>query len=150
MIEFKKITEADIDIAVKLMTDFYAIDGYPINPATTTQNFKTFINNPSLGQCFFIMHHNQVAGYVLINFLFSFEFGGQIAFLDELYIAPAFQGNGLGKHAVKFVQDLAQEIDLKILFLEVELHNERAIELYKKLQFTPHHRDLMIWKNTPK
>ncbi|UYW00684.1 GNAT family N-acetyltransferase [Flavobacterium agricola] len=145
--EFKAIETKDISTLVKFMTDFYAIDGYPINNKVTENNFKTFISNPNLGQCFLILHNNQPAGYVLLNYLFSFEFGGLIAFLDELYIDANFQGKGLGKLAVTFAQEFAQKKDFKILYLEVELHNERAIELYKKLDFKTHHRNLMIWKN---
>jgi len=148
MIEFRKITTTDIPIVLDLMTTFYAIDGYPIDKKVTQTNFETFISNPNLGQCFLIEFDGKVAGYVLLNYLFSFEFGGTIAFLDELYVNSIFQGKGIGKVAVQFAQEFAKEKELKILFLEVELHNERAIELYKKFNFKPHHRNLMIWKNT--
>lgn len=147
MTQFKKISHTDIPVLIELMTDFYAIDGYPIDSAITHKNFETFITNENLGQCFLITYNNKIAGYILLNYLFSFEFGGTIAFLDELYIDPNFQGKGLGKIAVEFAQQFAVEKNLKILFLEVELHNERAIELYKKFDFKPHHRNLMIWKN---
>ena len=148
MIEFRKITTIDIPIVLDLMTTFYAIDNYPIDTEITRKNFELFIKKPDLGQCFLIEHDGKPAGYLLLAYMFMFEFGGQIAFLDELYIDSNFQGNGLGKLAVEFAQQYAKEIDLKILYLEVELHNERAIELYKKYDFKPHHRNLMIWKNT--
>lgn len=147
MTNFRKITHQDIEVLLVLMTDFYAIDGYPIDPEITRKNFVHFIENPNLGQSFIIEHDGKVAGYIILNFLFSFEFGGTIAFLDELYVDSNFQGKGLGKLGVAFSQEFAKEKDLNILFLEVELHNERAIELYKKYNFKPHHRNLMIWKN---
>ena len=147
MTNFRKITHQDIEVLLVLMTDFYAIDGYPIDPEITRKNFVHFIENPNLGQSFIIEHDGKVAGYIILNFLFSFEFGGTIAFLDELYVDSNFQGKGLGKLGVAFSQKFAKEKELKILFLEVELHNERAIELYKKYNFKPHHRNLMVWKN---
>lgn len=146
-VTFKKIRTEDIDTLLNLMADFYAIDNYPINTVITRKNFDLFISKPDLGQCFIIEHNGKPAGYLLLAYMFMFEFGGQIAFLDELYIDPNFQGNGLGKIAVEFAQQYAKEIDLKILYLEVELHNQRAIQLYKKHDFKPHHRNLMIWKN---
>ena len=147
MTNFRKITHQDIEILLHLMSDFYAIDGYPIDPEITRKNFELFIANENLGQCFIIEYEGEIAGYLILNFLFSFEFGGTIAFLDELYVDSNFQGKGLGKLGVAFSQEFAKEKDLNILFLEVELHNERAIELYKKYNFKPHHRNLMIWKN---
>nr|WP_317632832.1 GNAT family N-acetyltransferase [uncultured Flavobacterium sp.] len=147
MTEFRKITNQDIPTILKFMTDFYAIDGYPIDVEITRKNFELFISKPNLGQCFIIENEGKPAGYIILNFLFSFEFGGTIAFLDELYVDSNFQGKGLGKLGVAFSQEFAKEKDLNILFLEVELHNERAIELYKKYNFKPHHRNLMVWKN---
>ena len=147
MTNFRKITHHCIEALLGLMTDVYAIDDYPIDPEITRINFVHFIENPNLGQAFIIEHDGKVAGYIILNFLFSFEFGGTIAFLDELYVDSNFQGKGLGKLGVAFSQEFAVEKELKILFLEVELHNERAIELYKKYNFKPHHRNLMIWKN---
>ena len=147
MTEFRKINKQDIPTLLTFMTDFYAIDNYPINREVTEKNFKYFIENPNLGQCFIIEHEGKPAGYLLLANMFMFEFGGMIAFLDELYIDSTFQGKGLGKIAIEFAKNYAKETDLKILYLEVELHNERAIELYKKHDFKPHHRNLMVWKN---
>lgn len=102
MTNFRKITHQDIEVLLVLMTDFYAIDGYPIDAEITRKNFVHFIENPNLGQSFIIEHDGKVAGYIILNFLFSFEFGGTIAFLDELYVDSNFQGKGLGKLGVAF------------------------------------------------
>lgn len=146
MISFEKLKSENINIITQLMTDFYAIDNYPIDIEVTKRNFEYFIQQPQLGQIFEIRYENEIVGYILFATLFSFEFGGNIAFLDELYISKKMRGKGLGKMAVEFAKNFAKEQDYKVLYLEVEPHNEKAQELYKKCNFKTHHRGLMIYK----
>lgn len=147
MISFEELKSENINIITQLMTDFYAIDNYPIDIEVTKRNFEFFIQQPQLGRVFEIHFEKEIVGYILFATLFSFEFGGTIAFLDELYISEKMRGKGLGKMAVEFAKNFAKEQDYKVLYLEVEPHNEKAQELYKKSDFKTHHRGLMIYKN---
>jgi len=147
MISFQELKSENIDIVIQLMVDFYAIDNYPIDVEVTKRNFEFFIKQPQLGYVFEIHFDNEIVGYVIFATLFSFEFGGTIAFLDELYISEKMRGKGLGKMAVEFAKKFAKEQNYKVLYLEVEPHNEKAQELYKKTGFKMHHRNLMIHKN---
>ena len=140
---FRPVTPQDIDTIVSLMQDFYAIDGYPIDPEKSKQLFQTFINNENLGKAWLIYRNNEIAGYVILTFVFSFEYGGTIAFLDELYLPEKVRGMGIGKLAVQFIQTEALKLKLKIIYLEVEEHNENAQKLYLAQKFAVHHRKLM-------
>lgn len=148
MISFQELKTENIDIITQLMIDFYAIDNYPIDVEVTKLNFEYFIQQPQLGRVFEIHYEKEIVGYILFATLFSFEFGGTIAFLDELYISEKMRGKGIGKLAVEFAKNFAKEQDYKVLYLEVEPHNEKAQELYKKSGFKMHHRSLMIHKNS--
>jgi len=147
MVQFLPLQKEHIEKAVALMTDFYAIDHYPIDPVVSAKNFDYFIDHPELGNAFLITYEQQIVGYIILAKMFSFEFGGTIAFFDELYIDGSMRGKGLGKKAVAFVQEYAKKEGLKVLYLEVEPHNMSAQELYKKMNFQMHHRHLMIHKN---
>ncbi len=76
---------------------------------------------------------------------FSFEMSGNVLLLDELYIDSNFQGKGIGKKAMEFIKQFSQENNYKKIVLEVEPHNQRAIQLYEKEQFKKHKRNLMIF-----
>lgn len=145
MIKFELLTEEEIKETVQHMVRFYAIDGYPIDPEKTGLLFKDFIQNPALGQCFLIKESGLICGYVLLIRFFSFEMGGYVLLLDELYISPEFQGKGIGKKAIAFVKEYAKENDIKKIVLEVEPHNTHAIGLYEKEQFRKHKRHLMFF-----
>lgn len=145
MIKFELLTESEISETVGHMVHFYAIDGYPINPEKTEILFKNFIENPHLGSCFLIKDESHICGYVLLIRFFSFEMGGYVLLLDELYISPEFQGKGIGKATMAFIKEYAKENDFKKIVLEVEPHNSNAIRLYEKEQFRKHKRDLMLF-----
>jgi len=145
MINFKQLTATEIPDIVRLMTNFYAIDGYPINIEKTTELFHQFVNNPEAGKCFAIKYNNEICGYTILVQFFSFEMGGYILLLDELYISNGFQGKGIGKKAMEFIKQFAAENNYKKIVLEVEPHNNPAIQLYTKENFRKHHRDLMIF-----
>ena len=148
MIEFHPLKKSDIEIIVSMMQDFYAIDNYPINPETTKKLFQHFIDDESLGNCWLITNDEIIVGYVILAYIFSFEFEGRIAFLDELYLNEDERGKGIGKVALEFVHNQALQKDLKIVYLEIELHNEVAKNLYLSKDFIIHNRQLM--KLTPK
>ncbi|OAZ02963.1 GNAT family N-acetyltransferase [Flavobacterium succinicans] len=146
MTQFKPLENKDIDIISSLMADFYAIDHYPFNPEVAQNLFKEFIENKKLGQGWLILQDNEVAGYLILTFVFSFEYQGMIAFLDELYILPKAQGKGIGKEAVAFAQAHCKALGIQLIYLEVEKHNVPAQQLYQKNGFINHPRKLMQYK----
>ena len=143
MITFKPLENSDVEIIIKMMQDFYALDNYPIDVQTSGNLFKTFISNESLGRCYLILNEKEVVGYVILTFVFSFEYNGQIAFVDELYIQATHRSQGIGQKTIDFIKTEAKNLDIKLLYLEVENHNEAAQKLYLKNNFEIHNRSLM-------
>ena len=148
MTTFKPLEIADIEIITQMMRDFYAIDNYPIDVEVTKTLFQEFISNEHLGKSWLIYSENEIAGYIILTFIFSFEYGGKIAFVDELFIKETARGKGIGKEAIQFIQREVPKLSLKLLYLEVEPHNENAQKLYLAHDFVIHNRKLMKYKFT--
>ena len=148
MITFKPLEISDISIITKMMQDFYAIDNYPMDVEVTKTLFQEFISNEHLGKSWLIYSENEIVGYIILTFIFSFEYGGKIAFLDELFIKETARGKGFGKEAIQFIQQEVPKLSLKLLYLEVEPHNENAQKLYLAHDFELHNRKLMKYKVT--
>lgn len=146
MIQFQPLEKKDIDTVTSLMSEFYAIDNYPFDTTIAKNLFEEFLTNDNLGKCWLLVWNQEVIGYLILTFVFSFEYQGKIAFLDELYIQPKAQGQGIGKSAVAFAKTQSEELGLKLLYLEVEEHNLSAQQLYLKSGFTIHPRKLMKHK----
>ena len=72
-------------------------------------------------------------GYVLLSKTFSQEAGGQAIWIEELYVLPPYQGQGLGTQV--FQQLWQMYPDCRRFRLEVEPENEGAVRLYKRMGF---------------
>jgi len=146
MATYKPAGFDDINLLVEMMQEFYAIDGYPIDIEQSKKLFPTFISNENLGKVWMIESENQTVGYLILTFIFSFEYGGMIGFVDELYVSEKSRGKGIGKESIAFVQAEAAKLSLKLLYLEVEPHNATAQKLYLAAGFSEHKRRLMRFK----
>lgn len=143
MTEFRAFIPADQTAVLQLMHDFYTIDNYPFDSKKAENLFQTFVSQPQLGQGFVILSDGEIAGYMILTYFFSFEFGGRMALFDELYIAADFRGKSLGKLAMEFGKQVMKELDIVGYYLEVEPHNEVAKKLYLAQGFKNHAREFM-------
>jgi ribosomal protein S18 acetylase RimI-like enzyme len=146
MIQFKRLVISDIETIVSMMQEFYAIDNYPIDIDVSKALFEEFITHENLGKSWLILSDNQLVGYIILTFVFSFEYQGKIAFLDELYLSEKARGKGIGSKAIEFIQNESHKLSLKLIYLEVEQHNEKAQKLYLAHDFELHNRKLMRYK----
>lgn len=143
MTKFKPLVISDSKLVIKMMQEFYSIDNYPFDLEISKKLFHQFITDEKLGKGWLVYHENVVVGYIILTFVFSFEYQGKIAFLDELYIKETARGKGIGKLSLQFIQQQAPKLSLKVIYLEVEPHNETAQKLYLANDFAIHKRKLM-------
>ena len=146
MIKFKPLVVTDIDTIVTMMKAFYAIDNYPIDKEKSKTLFQEFISNEDLGKSWLILSDEETVGYVILTFVFSFEYQGKIAFLDELYLNEKARGKGIGSQAVTFVLEQSKKLSLQLIYLEIENHNQNAQKLDIANGFELHNRKLMTHK----
>lgn len=146
MIQFSSLQLHNINAITQMMSDFYAIDNYPINIEVSKKLFQEFIHNENLGKAWLILEEDEIVGYVILTFVFSFEYGGKIAFIDELYLKESARGKGIGNKTIKFIKSESTKLSLKLLYLEVENHNEKAQKLYLAHDFAIHNRKLLKYK----
>jgi ribosomal protein S18 acetylase RimI-like enzyme len=151
MTTFQPLISSNIETITSMMQEFYAIDNYPIDVVISKNLFQEFISDEKLGKAYLICHSNeertaQVVGYVILTYVFSFEYQGRIAFLDELYIKESSRGKGIGKQALDFIKEQASLTNVKLIYLELENHNEIAQKLYLANNFEVHNRKLLKLK----
>jgi GNAT superfamily N-acetyltransferase len=146
MITFKPLQYSEVDVIIKMMQEFYAIDGYPIDVDITKNSFNQFISNENLGKSYLIYNNIEIVGYAIMTFIFSFEYKGKLAFFEELFIHESARGKGIGKLAIDFVKLEAEKANVKMMYLEVENHNKIAQKLYLANDFVIHNRKIMKFK----
>ncbi len=142
-INFKLYTASDKMDVLHMMAAFYALNAYPFEQEVTEQNIEVLAQNPSLGRLYLIQDRDENVGYMALTFGFSFEYRGRDALIDEIYLKPAYQGQGIGAKAMEFLEAEAQQIGVHALHLEVETHNEKAKRLYAQQGFRSAKRSLL-------
>ena len=146
MTNFQPLELSQIETITSMMQDFYAIDKYPIDIELSKRLFQEFISNENLGKCWLIYSEEEIVGYVILTFVFSFEYKGRIAFLDELFLKETSRGKGIGKNVIDFIKKQTADSNVKLIYLEVENHNQNAQKLYIANGFELHNRKLMTHK----
>jgi ribosomal protein S18 acetylase RimI-like enzyme len=146
MIECKTLEFSQIETITQMMQDFYTIDNYPIDVEVSKKLFQEFISDEKLGKSWLIYSDEDLVGYVILTYAFSFEYKGRIAFLDELYIKENYRGKGIGKQTIDFIKEQASNKNIKLIYLEVENHNQNAQKLYLANDFEVHNRKLLKHK----
>lgn len=146
MTTFQPVETSQIETITSMMQDFYAIDSYPIDIEVSKKLFQEFISNEHLGKAWLIYSEEELVGYVILTFIFSFEYQGRIAFIDELYLKETARGKGIGTRTLRFIKEQIPKLSLKLLYLEVEHHNENAQKLYLANDFEVHNRKLLKYK----
>ena len=132
-----------VSALVEWMRDFYAHEGIPFDPAVSGPVLRELLGRPELGRVLEILADGTPVGYAVLALGFSLEFGGRSAFLDELYVEPAWRGRGIGTVALRLLQEASRELGARSLALEVGLDNAGAERLYRREGFTSNGRQLM-------
>jgi GNAT superfamily N-acetyltransferase len=126
-----------------MMREFYVFEGIPYDESRAIRLLTQLVSDATCGRLALVEQEGELAGYLILGFGFSVEFGGRDALLDELFIRPEFRGQGLGSSAIESALSLCKEEGIQALHLEADHFNERAHDLYLRLGFKDHKRHLM-------
>jgi GNAT superfamily N-acetyltransferase len=142
-IAFRTATPSDIQILVKFIRAFYEYDHLPFVEETVSSALEQLLGDTSLGRAWLICVEDKPVGYAILSFDFSIEYGGRIAYVDEIFIQEDYRGRGIGTQAFAFLEETCRSLNLKALYLEVERVNIKAQQFYQKRGFIDHDRLLL-------
>jgi GNAT superfamily N-acetyltransferase len=133
---FRIATEADADLLLAMMREYYAFDGHAYD-----------------GRAWLICDGDMAVGYIVLTFGYSLEYLGRDAFIDEFYLRESYRGRGWGRRTLEFVEEAGRAADVRTIHLEVVRANTRAKEVYRRAGYSDHDHYLMskwIEKTFPK
>ena len=81
-----------------------------------------------------------VEGVAFVSFARPLEHAGEVCWLEELYVTPAWRDHGLGRRLVDEVIARAEARGCGSVDLEVEADHGRAAHLYERQGFRPMRR----------
>lgn len=133
--EWQRAKSRDIPTLLHLMRQFYTHEKIAYDAHHCALAVEALMEDRTLGLIAVSRSGDLVAGYMVLTYCFSVEFGGRFLLVDELFIAPEFQGNGAGKAALQYAENHCRRQGISTLRLEVQPANLRAQQLYQQRGF---------------
>ena len=109
-------------------------EGEPMSQEKINRTIKQAQEHPDRLQIYMIMDGNVPAGYAIIQLIWSNEWGGLTANIDEMYIIESYRNRGIASGFIKGVKELLPQVNR--LTLEVTPSNDGALALYERLGFS--------------
>jgi ribosomal protein S18 acetylase RimI-like enzyme len=143
MTRFRPATAADVGGILALMRAYYADDGYPFVEPEARAALARLIDEPARGGVWVAEAAGEIAAYLAVTLGYSLECRGLDAFVDEVVVAEAQRGTGLGRDALAVAEAYCRAVGVRALHLEVEPDKDTALGLYRRTGFVDHRRRLM-------
>jgi len=141
---------SSIDMLLKLVEELFDYEVLPQKIEQTTQAAHQLLNNPELGQAWFIEVEQEgekiIAGHIIISFSFSLEYGGRIGLIDQFYLKPEWRQQGIGTALIPQIEYHVTKAGVNALSLEVNIGNAGARSFYEKHGFVPRRQFCMMTK----
>jgi ribosomal protein S18 acetylase RimI-like enzyme len=137
-----------METLLTFMREYYEFDHLPFDEQRARVALEGFLADESLGRVWLIHYRGEEIGYLVLTLGYSLEYGGRDAFIDEMYIRASYRGNGIGKIALAFAEDVCRALGVRALHLEVGQANTAAYGLYRAVGFMDHDRRLLTKRIT--
>lgn len=141
-------SDSDIDAIVPLVQQYWrfeAIEGF--QAARIQELLRRVIQDPSLGRAWLATADGKPAGYLLAVYVFSLEYQGLTAEIDELFVDPGYRGLGLGGRLLETAEHSFRLRGCTKVFLQVGRDNEAARAFYHSRGFSDRNGFAMVDKD---
>ena len=133
----RKLVLEDRALYLQMAKEFYASEAvlHPVPEVYFERTFAEMMRSDVYVEGYILLDEKEkTAGYAVVSKTFSQEVGGMAAWLEEVYILPEHQGQGIG--TAFFIEWEKNHPEVVRQRLEVERENVRAIRLYEILGFS--------------
>ena len=135
-VTIRKIQRGDSEVVVDMMRKFYTSPAVITNGSEKifVANVENCLSGSPYVEGFVFVGDEKIIGYGITAHSYATEFGGECIWLEDIFIEAEYRGRGLCSKFIRRVKELHPE---KILRLEAEADNDKALNLYKRLGFKP-------------
>ncbi len=114
--------------AISLIQAFWkAHNGYDMQPEEAKDDLSVWTSQGH--KFYFICRNGEPVGFLHLG-----SRGGKIDWLEDLFVLPACQKQGIGSEAVRLAEEIVKEYS-QSMYIEAAARNEGAIRLYRKLGY---------------
>lgn len=123
--------EQDRQRVLEMMRVFYASEAVFTNGSEDIFNtdIDNCVNENPYIEGYVFENGDHIQGYAMIAKSFSTEFGKACIWIEDIYVKEEYRGLGIASRFLGFIE---QKYPNSLFRLEVELENERAVNVYKR------------------
>ena len=128
----RRANSGDLPVLLELVAEYCEADHHTFDPAVAHAGLEPLLDDDTYGAIWLIDPTDRASadGYSVVTWGWSIEIGGLEVVLDEFYVRS--RGEGRGSEALRIVESDCRRRGVKRIFLETELANERARQLYER------------------
>ena len=130
-------TLADVPDLVELMREFYAEASFPLDHGWAARSFSDLMADPSRGGAWLIERDGALAGHAVLSVRHAMEFGGLIAYIDDLFIRKGHRRQGAARAGLEALLDDCRHRGCRSIHVEVGPDNVAANALYRSHGLRP-------------
>lgn len=123
-----KMYENETDIALSLIKGFWKEHNGYAQPTEEAMQDLAAWTSPG-HQLYLIEKDGEPVGLLHLG-----SRGGAADWLEDLYVMPQHQGQGIGSRAIQLAEDMVKTYS-ESLYIEAAARNEQAIRLYRRLGY---------------
>ena len=135
-LQIRAARSSDIDRLLPLMAAYWVSDGIAgFDEVKVRRQLQEFVSNPSYGCAWLAECGDVTAGYLVCTLVYSFEHGGLMAEIDELYVHAPWRSQGIGQQLLAAARAALAARACVSLQMQVADDNDRAQRFYAQLGF---------------
>jgi len=136
-VQIRQARPTDVEVLVPLIASYWRYDGIDgVDEGRLTRQIEEFLAQPAFGQAWLADVDGVAGGYLICTFVYSFEHGGLMAEIDEVFVEQGLRGQGIGQALVaEALHDLSAR-GCHALQMQVADDNGAAKDFYRRLDFT--------------
>ncbi len=146
-ISIRKAVAADVPTVASMVERYWrfeGIDGFDTARVETT--LAQLLHQPAHGAIWVARAGDDDCGYLIAMYVFSIEYGGLCAEIDELWLAPERRGNGAGRLLLDTAERAFIARDCVHVALQVGAGNASALGFYHHLGYRERTGFMMVHK----
>lgn len=133
-IKLRDYLDEDYNEFFEMVSSLYSddLEGQLMNRTKVDATINECKKNTQKVQIKILLNNNEIIGYSILVYFWSNEYGGNILFIDELYVKEKFRSKGIGAYFLNCMEKIDNIVALQ---LETNPSNKRVFDYYTRLGF---------------
>lgn len=137
-LKLQEAASLDTDLLLQFMSGFNQEENINFDTEVYRELINVAFDSPEIVRIWLIFTNSCAVGYTVLTFTFSFEFGGILATIDEIYITPENRGKGLGTSVLELLAQEARNYKARTLSGHISDKKPWLFGFYKRNGFECH------------